>query len=140
MITEKIGNVEVKRHDDINELVTKNYNLFNEYAVYDAEVGCDLNAVAKHFHKIDYFLANRKVDEALQARKNQHQAFFHIFQKNNFPQLQWACLVQEMDGVPVKDYSIPNLKGIMEKLSEEGLTQAKVLQDVELAKKKSALN
>lgn len=140
MITEKIGRFTVKRHDDINELIVRNYNLFNEYALYDSEVGNTIQAVAQHFQRLDYFLANKKMEEALQARKSQHQAFFHIFNHNNFPALQWAVLIHSINDIENKDLSIDNLKRIIGELSAEGLTQKKVFEDVALAKKKSANN
>ena len=140
MITEQIGKHTIKRFDDINDLIVRNHNLFNEYALYDAEVGNTMEAVARHFQKIDYFLANKKPEEALQARKNQNQTFWHIFNHNNFPALQWATMLHSVDEQEVKDLSIENLKKIIEQLSAEGLTQGKVKADVELAKKKSALN
>lgn len=140
MITETIGKRTVKRFDDINELIVKNFNLFNHYSLYDAEVGHTLEDVARHFQKLDYFLANKKMEEALQARKSQHQAFFHIFQHNNFPALQWAVMIHSIDEQPIKDLSVENLKKIIDDLSENGLTQGKVVADVELAKKKSAHN
>lgn len=140
MITETIGKHTIKRHDDINELIVQQYNLFNEYALYDSQVGHTLEDVARHFQQIDFFLANKKVEEALQARKNQHQAFYHIFQRNNFPALQWAALLDSIDGEPVTDFSVDNLKRIIDVFSKEGLTQGKVVTDVELAKKKSGHN
>lgn len=137
MITEKIGKYTIKRHDDIDELIVRNHNAFNEYALYDAEIGNTLAAVSTHFQKLDFFLANKKMDEALQARKNMHQTFFHIFSRNNFPALQWAVLISEIDDKPVTDISVEYLKELLNQLSEEGLTQKKIRADVEAVKKKS---
>lgn len=140
MISESIGKHTIQRTDDINELLVYNYNLFNEYALYDAEVGHTMEAVARHFQRLDLFLANKKMEEALQARKNQNQAFFHIFNHNNFPALQWGVLLQSIDGVRITDYSVDAVKKLVLDLSAEGLTQGKILNDVEAAKKKSAHN
>lgn len=136
MIQEKIGNVTIERYDDIDELIITNYNLFNEYAVMDSEVGSDLSSIEKHFHKLDFFLSQKKIEEAIQARKNQHQNFYHLLFHNNFPALQWAAMLKSIDGEPIPDYSLNSLKLILEGLSKEGLTQGKVKTDVEAAKKK----
>lgn len=140
MITERIGSTTVKRLDDITELVCHNYNLFNEYALYDLEIGADLPAIQKHFAKVDAFFASGKLEDAYQARKSLDQCFQNIFAKNNFPALQWASLIHSIDGKLNEDLSLDNLKAIMEQLSKEGLTQAKILADVDFAKKKFALN
>lgn len=140
MITEKIGGVTVKRHDDITELVVKNFNLFNEYSLYDAEVGSTFVDIARHFAKLDQFIANNKMAEAMQERKNMNQAFYHVFEGNNFPALQWATLVHSIDDVPQTDLSVDSLKKLIERLSTEGLTQKKVAADVDQVKKKFGHN
>lgn len=140
MITETIGTKTIKRHDDIGELICENYNLFNEYALIDSEAGHTMDDIAKLFHKVDAFFASGKIEDALQARKNLHQVFYHIYQKNNFPALQWASLLHSIDGEPITDFSADNLKNIIAMLSKEGLTQGKVAYDVEQSKKKFARN
>lgn len=139
MIQEKIGNMDVVRYSDIDDLVITNYNLFNEYSLLEAEIG-GMDAVDKHFRNLDVFLTQKKFDQAVQERKNLHQTFFHLLQRNNFPALQWAVMVKSVDGVDLKDYSLDAMKRLIEQLSANGLTQGKVKQDVEDAKKKSALN
>jgi hypothetical protein len=140
MIKEKIGKITVERYSDIDELIIENYNLFNEYALIDSEIGHDLDSIEKHFSKIDLFISKKDFEKATQARKNQHQNFFHLLQHNNFPALQWASLLKSIDGVDIEDHSIENLKAILERLSKAGLTQGKVKADVDSAKKKSVLN
>ena len=140
MISEKIGNKTVERLDDIDELLVHNYNLFNTFALYESEDGHGMTHVLQHFQKLDFYLANKKLDEAAQARNSLNRCFNNIFQKNNFPALQWAALIHSVDGQKVHDLGVENLKRIIDELSKEGLTQAKVKADVEAAKKKSGHN
>lgn len=140
MIIEKIGQVEIQRHDDIGELIVKNYNIFNTLALIDSESGHDMEAVNRLFYKMDAQLASGRKDDCIQTRKNLQHVFYNIFQKNNFPSLQWAALVYTIDGQENKDLSADNLKRIIDRLSDQGLTQNKILKDVEDAKKKFVTN
>ena len=138
MIREIIGTLEVIRYDDIDELVVFNYNLFNEYGLLDAEVGSDLPAIESHFKKLDFFLARKDADQALQVRKNQHQAFYHLFNGTNFPALQWAAMLKSVGGDKIDDYSLASLTSLLRRLSDNGLTMGKVKKDVLDVKKKFA--
>lgn len=139
MIEEVIGKHAIKRHDSPGELVVTKYNMFNQYALYDSEVG-GYESIAGHFHRMNGYLKSGKMDDLNQAHKNLNQAFAHVFQGNNFPALQWAALLHSIDGEVITDISLENLKKIMAMLSEEGLTQNKVMADVEAAKKKFVSN
>lgn len=139
MIIEKIGSLTVERFDDIEELIVKNFNIFNECALYDSNIG-SLEAFHSHFQKIDYYIAAGKPEDALQARKNLNECYVHIKEGNNFPALQWAASVHKIDDKPVTDYSIDGLKRLIEELSKQGLTQKKVRADVDALKKKSNTN
>ncbi len=140
MIKETVGKFSIERYDDIDELIVSNYNLFNEYALVQSEVGSKMEDIYRHFRNLDIFLAQKKLEEAIQERRNQNQAFYHLLEKNNFPALQWCVLVKSVDGKELVDYSVPTLKALIEDLSKEGLTQGKVKADVDLAKKKSGSN
>lgn len=139
MINEKIGNVAIERFDDIDELVVTNYNLFNQYALLDAEIASDMPGIERHFKNLDFHLARKQFDEAIQCRKNQHQAFYHLFNGTNFPALQWAAMLRSVDGKRLEDYSMDTLKLHLDLLSREGLTMAKIKADILAAKKKYRL-
>lgn len=139
MIEERIGALTVKRYDDIDELKIRNYNLFNECALYDSNIG-SFEAIPAHFQKIDYYFSIGKIDDAYQARKNVNEVFVHIMQHNNFPALQWAATVHTIDEKEVTDLSIDGMKRLINALSDQGLTQKKVKADVDELKKKFGIN
>lgn len=140
MIKEQIGNHTIERFDSINEWIVKNHNHFNSYSLYNSETGCDLSAINTHFSELDTLLASKKIDAAIQARNNLAQAFYHIKEHNNFPALQWMTSVYSIDGEKLVDLSFENLKSKIDMLSDAGLTQGKIMSDVENIKKKLGLN
>lgn len=140
MITEKIGKHVIERHDSAGDLPILKYNLFNQFAILESEHGSTPEAIARHFYKIDSLLISGKIDDARQVRQAVNYAFSHILSGNNFPALQWMALVHSVDGNPVTDQSTEKLQAIIATLSGEGLTQRKVLHDVEEAKKKFDAN
>lgn len=140
MITEQIGKHTVKRCDSSYELTIERYNLFNQFALYDSEEGHTPIDLSRHIHGIDRYIKLQKPEDAVQCRNHLVQTFAHIFQHNNFPALQWLTLVNSIDDKPLENYSTDYLKELIVTLSREGLTQGKVLQDVEDSKKKSGPN
>ena len=140
MITETIGKYLVKRCDSAYELTIERYNLFNQFALYDSEVGHTLEDVAKHMHGINRFIKMEKPEDAVQCSNHLKQVFFHIFNHDNFPALQWMTLVHTIDDKPLENYSTDYLKEWCKLLSNEGLTQGKAMKDIDDSKKKSGLN
>ncbi len=134
----KIGGKAVRLYDNIDELPIKNYNLMNEYALLDYEIGSTMMDIDKKFKRLDTFLVNKKIPEAIQERKNLHQTFFHAFNGTNFPALQFGCFIFSIDGKKVDDYSQENITKMLNGLG--ALTQGMVKSFTTDIKKKSVKN
>ena len=128
----------IKLYDNIDELPIKNYNLVNQYALIDYEIGHTLEDVNKHFGKMDTFMSSQKWDEAVQARKNLHQTFWNMINGTNFPALQFGCFIQSIDGKVIEDYSKEGIEGLYNKL--DGLDMGTVKSTLAELKKKSKRN
>lgn len=137
MRTINIPGCEIKLYEDIDEMPVMVYNLFNEYSLKDHNIGSDIEAINRHFERLDFFLARKKTGDAIQERKNMQQTYWNIFNGINFPSLQFACLVHSINGKKVDDYSETGLLELLNSLSKKGLTQKMVRENIEESKKKS---
>ncbi len=122
--------------DDIDELPIKLFNLVNEFAMQDFEVGNSMGDVDRHEHRIEVLLANGKTTEAIQVQKNKRQTFYAMLNRINFKSLTFACHVTKIDGLMVTDHTPQNLIKMMDELSDDGLTMAMVKQTLDVLKKK----
>lgn len=122
-----------KFSESIKELTIDRFSEFQKYILQDAGMGSDIDAVYKHFEKLDVFLAAGKLEEAIRERSNQHYALFFMLNKINITSLSFAVLLYSIDDVRVEDYSETNLLRICERLGRDGLSRGELeslLEDV----------
>lgn len=125
----------VKLYEDIDELPMQNFNDLNNYALQDMEVGNTMADVDKHFSQLFAFLINKKHDEAFQKGKNLYQTFYNMLERIDFKSLQFGVFIHSIDDAPVTDYSVENIKLMIQRLSDHGLTNGMVKEIVESLKK-----
>ena len=65
--------------------------------------------------------ANGRSDYPNQVREPEMNTYHNILSENNVRGLAFACLVRKIDGEPMEDFSVDNLKTILEKFSSWGL-------------------
>lgn len=136
----KLGNLiktTVKLYQDIDETPIELYNLFNEYALRDAEVGNTMEDIDRRYNTLATLIGSNQPDKAIQELANLYQTHWSMFNKLNYKGLQFACLVHSIDDVEVKDFSEDNLNEVMAKLSRKGLTMA-IVKEVILDSKKNS--
>jgi hypothetical protein len=122
--------------ESIKELPIDRYSEFQKYLLQDAGIGSDIEAVYKHFEKIDIFLASDKIQDAINERTNQHFNFFFMLNKINITHLSFAVLVYAIDNQPITDYSETNLLLVCKRLGELGITHEQLTSVLEEVKKK----
>jgi len=136
----KLKGTTVELYDNIEDLPIRNYNLLNEYALLDYEIGSTLQDIDKRFQRMDTFLVNSKLPEAIQERKNLHQTFWNAMNGTNFPALQFGCMISSVNGKPVTDYTKEGIERLINELSDKGLKQGIVKEATSEVKKKSGSN
>lgn len=127
----------VKLYEEIDELPMQNFNDMNHYAMQDHEIGNTMADVDKHFSQLFAFIVNKKHDEAFQKGKNLYQTFYSMLEKIDYQALQFGVFIHSIDGAPVTDYSVENIKAMIRQLSDHGLTRGMVASIIAEIKKNS---
>lgn len=118
METKTLGGKKVKYYDSIDELPIVNYQKFNKYVLFSANIGNDINSVVKHHANI-LKLIDFDVNKAKLELSNTIQSLLFIENNVNTDLMAFACLIYSIDDVVVTDYSDTNLKAIIESLNTE---------------------
>jgi hypothetical protein len=122
--------------ESIKELPIDRYSEFQKYLLQDSGMGSDIESVARHFEKIDIFLAANKVQEAINERTNQHFNFFFMLNQINITHLSFAVLVSSITDQPITDYSETALLTVSKQLGKQGFTHEQLVEILEDVKKK----
>jgi hypothetical protein len=136
MIDIKVGEHTVKIYRAADELPIKRYAKFQKYNLIESGVGADMDAIANHFGKLFEFINFAMKEEAVREAKNLYYTFFMMLEEITVPGMAFACLVYSIDGKEITDTGEDNLKAVVDQLSEIGLSQKIVLEQVEGIKKK----
>lgn len=113
---------------------------YNRYVVLDAGIGSDLESMGGHISRWKTFTKHGKIDEAERELDNFYHNVHFIMSGMNLQCSSFACLVEEVDGVPFTDISQENIEWLVKKLSKEGLTIGKLQQYLSEIKKNLILN
>jgi hypothetical protein len=132
-----LKNYSVKIYEHSDEMPIHLFNLSNDYALLDSDVGNTPEAQRRHFERMNLFHAQQNWDALAVERKNIHMSFQATTNHLNFMGLQFACYLYSVKDVEVKDYSVENLKRLLDQLSKDGLTMGMVRDALMDVKKKS---
>tara|TARA_R110001599_G_scaffold120898_1_gene292117 strand:- start:146 stop:802 length:657 start_codon:yes stop_codon:yes gene_type:complete len=102
----------------------------------DAELGSDVIAFDQKISKIFEFLGKEMTKNATNELYNLRVVYHNIMEMNNNKGLAFACLIRSIDGEPLKNYSIENLRAVLEKLNSWGLKMLDVSEHSDNVKKK----
>ncbi len=131
----KLGKHNVEFYDSIDSLPFDRFNSFNKFVMLDAELGSDVIAFDQKISKMFQFLGKEMINEATGELYNLRNTYHNIMNGNNVRGLAFACLIRKIDGEKIEDYSIENMKSILEKLSGWGLEIGKVKETTDVLKK-----
>tara|TARA_R110001632_G_scaffold68173_1_gene159945 strand:+ start:674 stop:1195 length:522 start_codon:yes stop_codon:yes gene_type:complete len=117
----KLGKHKIEFYESIDSMPFCRFNSFNKFVMLDAELGSDVMAFDQKVGKIFQFLGKEMVKDALNEMYNLRNTYHNILSENNVRGLAFACLVRKIDGELMEDFSVDNLKLILDKFSGWGL-------------------
>ncbi|MGI4869716.1 MAG: hypothetical protein ACRYFX_00910 [Janthinobacterium lividum] len=122
-------------YGSIFELSAEDHSWFEHWLVRDSGIGSGAAAIERHFAGTAALLAAGRNAEAGDALALLHYAYADTLDRLNPKQMAFGCLVAQVDGQPWTDRSEEGLRRLISQLSEWGLTQGQVEQEVATAKK-----
>ena len=131
----KLGKHTVEFYDSIDSLPFDRFNSFNKFVMLDAELGSDVIAFDQKISKIFQFLGKEMTKEATGELYNLRNTYHNIMTQNNVRGLAFACLIRKIDDKKIEDYSIENMKSILNKLSGWGLEIGQIKESNDSIKK-----
>lgn len=130
----------ISLYQSAQELPARRHLAFNCYLVQQGGIGSTPEDISQRFSRCGQLMAAGMHQDAATELANLHYSFQFALQQFSPLQLAFGCLLAEVDGQPVTDYSEPALQALLARLSEQGLTQTMVTAEVEDVKKNFLLN
>ena len=137
VIVELRSGSKLKLYSGIKEMPVKVFNIMQGFLMQDTGIGSTMADVDKHFQKLDSFLSAGKIADAITERENLHYNLYAALEGISFASLAFACFVHRVDDEILEDYSPENLRSVLDRLSNEGLTIGMVEDQLDQLKKKS---
>lgn len=126
----------VKLYNSAQELPMRRYSQFQKYNLMESGIGSNISSIGMHFVKLNEYIGYSMQEEATVEVKNLFYNFFTMLTELNIPGLAFCCLLHSVDGVEVHDLSEESLKGLVQRLSDYGMSQDVCMEWVEGVKKK----
>ncbi len=98
----KLGRNRAEIYDDIHDAPMDRYMMYNLYAMLDAGIGSDIQAVDNHYFALITQLTNNKIKEAKDQLVNYRQNLHFIVENISPKMMSFACIVKTWNGTPVK--------------------------------------
>jgi len=133
-------NHKIEFYEGILDMPFGRFSTYNKYVMLDTELGSTLNDFDKIIVRINEFVNKEMKEEATNELLNLRFVINNILSEESHKGLAFATLIKRFNGKDVDDYSPANLKDILIKLSNAGLTVKDVIVKSEDLKKKSKLN
>lgn len=130
----------LKLYQDIDETPVEQWNLYNEFALRDSEIGSTMQDIYKRYGTLAALIKSKQTDKAITEMDNLFQTYWSAMNGINFQSLQFGCMIFSINNDPIEDYSEDNLKKVLGDLSKRGLTMKLVKQEIEEVKKKFRFN
>ena len=124
-------------YNSIHDLNFQRSHAFTKYMGMDADIGGDMQAVAKHYEKLFMFSNNPKEMKVELQKEAYNLYFFWFLVLENFnPQyLSFACMVHSIDGKEYNDITEDGLIETVKAVSYTGLTAGEMGDWLENVKK-----
>lgn len=141
MLTITVSSVlNVCLYDSIKELPARLYQLARQYEVMASELGQNEAEQGDMLVKAEQYALAGKIPDFQEQMRNYRLARYLTKQSFQAGQLDWACRVCSVNGIPVVDYSEDALRAKVVEWSEMGLTQQLIEESLDDVKKKGGLN
>jgi hypothetical protein len=132
----KLGKHKIEFFESIDLMPFDRFNSFNKFIMLDAELGSDVIAFDRKISKTFEFLNKDMSKNAIDELYNLRIVYHNIMEMNNNKGLAFACLIRSIDGEPMKNYTIENLRLVLDKLNSWGLKMKDVSEQSDNVKKK----
>lgn len=125
-------------YDSIENLPIHLFSKMQKYQLIENGIGSNIGEFDKHFESIIDFLKHDKKDKAIKEFGNLRHLFFHALNEIDPSHMSFCCMVYSVDGKKITDYSDESLEKLCKQLSDIGLTEKLLAEQV--VKKKSMTN
>ena len=125
-------------YDSIENLPMDQFSKMQKYQMIESGIGKNISEFDKRLESATEFLKHDKKDKAIGELKNLRHLFYHILNEVDPSQMSFCCMIHSIDGVQIMDYSEASLESMRKRLSDYGLTQKIVAEQV--VKKNSTIN
>lgn len=139
MIVKRIGRLNIKLYDCIDELPIERYHKFNIYCLLSAGIGNDIESVTSHINSIYSALQRKDFDRLKIQFENYYMSLNMILEHIDTQSIAFACLVHSINGDEITDLSDESLKNISKRITRAG-KRVKILELVSEIKKKLKKN
>lgn len=122
--------------ESIDKFPLERFNAFNKYVMLDSELGSTIQDFDKNVIRIGEFINKEMIDEAKNELRNLRLVVNNVLSGNDTKGLAFASTVEKVNGVKLDDYSEENLRKLLKKWSDQGLTIGEVSEKIVEVKKK----
>lgn len=122
-ISKGIRKTRIKMFTSIDDLPIERFMKANKYWMLHDSIGSDISDFDKNHYNKFALIAGDKA-KTLKELENFRILVFNIMNEINVQHLSFACLIHSVNDVEIKDLSEESLKGLLQLLSNKGLTQA----------------
>lgn len=136
MKTIKIKSHDIQIYSDIDDTPIGRYNQFNLYMLADSDVGSSMESVNARLSRMDAFLAAGDIKKARVERQNLQVTFYSTFNKLNYAQRAFCCLIYKINDDRFDDISDEGINTMIERLDKIGITHKEIYEVVRSQKKK----
>jgi hypothetical protein len=135
MTSVEIKDGEVVLYSSIKELPIARSKEFAKYLLQDAGIGDSMADVDSHLERLLAYASKGDTEAVATEAHNLRLNLFTMLDGWNFQSLAFGCLIYSIDGQPFTEITGDALRRTIDKLSERGLTNAKVVDIVDEIKK-----
>ena len=109
-------------YDDIDQMPIDRFNKINKYWMLSDAIGSSIGDFDKnHYGKFQVLIDDH--DKMLKQLENFRVLVYNVMTETNVNHLSFACMVHSINDEEITDLSESNLKVILKRLSDLGLTE-----------------
>ena len=113
--------IEITMYESIDDLPAKNHMEFNKYMLLSAGLGTEFKDIDENHLSNMLSLINDK-EKLTQVINNLRGLVWNILEGTNVNNLAFCTLIYSINGKELTDFSLTNLRAMMEVFSAYGLT------------------
>lgn len=137
IIKKGLKKTRVLLYDDIEQMPVERYNKVNKYWMLSDNIGSNIGDFDKnHYSKLVILADDKK--KLLKQLENFRILVYNIMNDINVNDLSFACMVHSINDEEIRDFSEENLKKVLKRMSDLGLTEEVLKKKSQTQEKKSS--